>query len=96
MEKKARFIGVCKKNPFDRRAWEHTDLCYEYRGHIYIVTRYNNGYSSTDCTLVAQHKREQANIDRMIDKANEPIPEWKYEGSAQEAFDKFYEEEWRE
>lgn len=92
MEKKAKFIGACKKNPFDRHAWEHTDLVYEYRGYQYIVTKHNNGYSSTDGTLVAQHKREQAEIDRRIEEASKPIPEWKYEGSAQEALDKLFEE----
>lgn len=87
---KATFIGACKKNPFDRHAWEHTELCYEYRGHQYIVARDNNGYMGE--SLPAQHRREQARIDDLIAHENDPIPEWKYEGSAQEAFDKFFEE----
>lgn len=86
---KAKFLGACKSNPFDRHAWEHTDLLYEYRGHQYIVTRHNNGYSSD--TLAMQHKQEQARIDDLIEHENDPIPEWKYEGSAQEGFDLFWE-----
>lgn len=90
MEKKAKFIGVCKKNPFDRHAWEHTDLVYEYRGYQYIVTKHNNGYAFD--SLAKQHKEEQRKIDERIENLNKPIPEWKYEGSAQEAFDKWFEE----
>ena len=90
MENKATFIGACKKNPFDLHAWEHTELCYEYRGHQYIVTRDNNGYMGE--SLPAQHRREQARIDELIAHENDPVPEWKYEGSAQEALDKLFEE----
>jgi len=89
MEKKARYIGACKKNPFDRHAWEHTDLVYEYRGHRYIVTKHNNGYAFDG--LAEQHKKEQQRIDDLIAHENDPIPEWRYEGSAQEAFDKWLE-----
>ena len=35
--------------------------------------------------------REQAKIDEMIEDAGKPVEPWKYEGSALEAFDKFYE-----
>ena len=88
---KAKFIRALRnKNPFDRHAWEYTDLLYEYRGHKYIVTKYNNGYSSTDSTLPAQHRQEQARIDELIAHENDPIQEWKYEGSAQEGFDIFW------
>lgn len=89
-EKKAAFIGACRKNPFDRNAWEHTDLMYEYRGHRYIVTKHNNGYAFD--SLAAQHKREQQRIDELIAHENDPIPEWRYEGSAQQAFDKWLDE----
>ena len=92
MERKAKFIGACKKNPYDRHAWEHTDLCYEYRGHTYIITKHNNGYSGTDSSLRYQHQEEQKRIDEMIAHENDPVPEWKYEGSAQEALDKLFEE----
>lgn len=88
--KKATFIGACKKSPFDRHAWQHTELCYEYRGHQYIVTRDNNGYMGE--SIPAQHLREQARIDELIARKDNPVPEWKYEGSAQEALDKFFEE----
>ena len=89
MNKKAKFIGACKKNPYDRHAWEHTDLMYEYRGQTYIVTKHNNGYSSD--TLAEQHRKEQERIDYMIAHKDDPIPEWKYEVSAKEGFDLFWE-----
>lgn len=88
---KAKFIGACKKNPYDRHAWEHTDLVYEYKGQTYIVTKHNNGYSGTDASLKYQHDKAQAEIDERLSKKQEQEP-WQYEGSAQEAFDKFFEE----
>ena len=90
MQHKAKFIGAAKKSPFDRHAWEHTDLVYEYRGHQYVVTKDNNGYAGE--SLAAQHRKEQARIDELIAHENDPIPEWKYEGSAQEALDMFLAE----
>lgn len=87
---KAIFIkAIYNNNPFDRHAWEHTDLLYEYKGYKYIVTKHNNGYSGD--TLWEQHKKEQARIDALIEHKNDPIIEWKYEGSAQEGFDIFWE-----
>ena len=69
--------------------WQHTELFYEYRGHQYIVTKHNNGYMGD--SLRKQHEEAQAKIDDKIAHENDPIPEWKYEGSAQEALDKFLE-----
>ena len=69
--------------------WQHTVLVYEYRGHRYSVEKHNNGYAFD--SLWKQHKEEQAHIDEMIAHENDPIPEWKYEGSGQEGFDIFYE-----
>ena len=90
MEKKAKFIkALYSKNPLDKHSWEHTDLLYEYRGHQYIVTKHNNGYAFD--SLYKQHQEEQAKIDSMIEHVNDPIPEWKYEGSAQEGFDLFWD-----
>ena len=89
MEKKEKFLGVCKKNPLDRHAWEHDDMMYEYRGHTYIVTRHNNGYAFD--SLASQHRKAQAEIDERIAHENDPVPEWHYEGSAQEGFDLFWE-----
>lgn len=87
---KAKFITAVKsRNPLDRHSWEHTDLIYEYRGHQYIVTAHNNGYSGD--TLNEQHRREQAAIDQRINEA-ENNKEWQYEGSALQAFDESYEE----
>lgn len=87
---KAKFIKALKNtNPFDKHAWEHTDLLYEYKGHQYIVTKDNNGYMGEP--LWMQHKHEQERIDKLIEDQNKPIPECKYEGSAQEGFDIFWE-----
>ena len=89
--KKARFIKAFKNtNPFDRHSWEHTDLLYEYRGYEYIITKHNNGYAFD--SLSQQHKEAQREIDERIEKNSKPIPEWKYEGSADEAFDISWEE----
>ena len=84
---KATFKAVIKREPWDRHAWEHTDLLYEYRGHEYIVTKHNNGYAGK--SLTQQHREEQARIDELIEHENDPIPEWKYKGSADEAIDMF-------
>ena len=90
-QNKARFVTAIKNhNPFDKHAWEHTELVYEYRGHQYIVVWHNNGLSGTDETPSAQHRREQKHIDELID-APKTIASWKYEGSAQEGFDIFWE-----
>lgn len=89
MIKKAKFISVIKNNnKFDKHAWEHTDLLYEYRGYEYIVTKHNNGYEFDP--LWKQHQEAQIEIDEKIEHMNDPIPEWKYEGSAQEGFDLFW------
>ena len=84
MEKKATFKGVIKGDNRFGKAWEHTDLLYEYRGHEYIITKDNNGYMGTP--LRKQHHEEQARIDKMIEDEGKPIPEWNPE--AQEAFEK--------
>lgn len=80
---KAKYVGCTHDG------WEHTELHYEYRGHHYIVTKHNNGY--LDKSLRQQHQEEQAKIDQMLEHENDPIPELKYEGSAQEGFDLFWE-----
>ena len=62
-------------------------LFYEYRGHEYMVTDEHNGYSEP---MWVKHKNEQERIDREIEESKKPIAEWKYEGSAQEGFDLFW------
>lgn len=84
----ATFIRSIKKNPFDKHAWEHTDLLYEYRGHQYIVTKHNNGYFGDP--LWKQHQDAQKTIDEIIEHENDPIQEYTYAGSAQEGFDLFW------
>ena len=80
---KAKYIGCTHDG------WQHTELHYEYRGHQYIITKHNNGYM--DKSLRQKHLEEQAKIDDMIAHENDPIAEWKYEGSSQEGFDIFWQ-----
>ncbi len=85
---KARYIGSTRdRNP--REAWKHTELWYEYRGHTYCVEKDNNGYMGAP--LRVQHEEEQRKIDELIAHENDPRPVQKYEGSAQEGFDMFWE-----
>lgn len=85
---KAKFIGATRdRNP--RESWKHTELWYEYRGHQYCVVKDNNGYMGMP--IYMQHDEEQRKIDELIEHENDPIPEYKYEGSAQEGFDLFWE-----
>ena len=86
---RAKFKGIVKQDAWNRKAWEHTELVYEYRGHTYIITKHNNGYMGT--SLKEQHNEEQKKIDYIIEHENDPIPDYKYEGSAQEGFDIFWE-----
>lgn len=83
MSMKAKYIGCVHDG------WEHTELHYEYRGFTYIITKHNNGYLGK--SLREQHKEAQKEIDEKIEHMDDPIPEWKYEGSAQEGFDLFFE-----
>lgn len=80
---KAKYIGC------SHEGWQHTCLFYEYKGHEYMVVKHNNGYM--DKTLRQQHEEAQKEIDELIEHENDPIPEWKYEGSAEEGFDLFWE-----
>ena len=87
---KAQYIGRSKS-----RYTDEIFMFYEYRGHEYMVCDTHNGYMDSD-PLWLQHKREQERIDREIEEATNPKPEWTYEGSAQEGFDfawKYWEEE---
>lgn len=88
-ERKAKFICAIKGDNRFGKAWEHTDLEYEYRGYTYIVTKDNNGCMGTP--LWKQHQEEQERIDRMIENKEKPIEEQRYEGSGQEGFDLFWE-----
>ena len=86
---KAKYITVIyDTNPFNKHAWEHTTLVYEYRGHTYYIDKANNGYLQEP--IWKQHQDCQKAIDEMIAKENEPVKEWQYEGSAQEGFDNFW------
>jgi len=80
---KAKYIGAIKDG------WEHTILEYEYKGKRYFITKHNNGYM--DKSLRQQHKEAQAEIDERIEHENDPIPEYRYEGSAEEGFDLFWD-----
>lgn len=83
----AKYLGAFHGSNAFGHAWEHTDLEYEYRGHRYFVTKSNNGYMDS---LKAQHEEEQRKIDELIENEGKPVPEWTYEGSAQEGFDLFW------
>lgn len=80
---RAKYIGCV------RDGWEHTDLEYEYRGKTYFVTKHNNGYCGK--TLRQQHEEAQKDIDERIEEESKGHEEWKYEGSAFEAFDMFWD-----
>ena len=80
---KAKYIGKC----LDRNGYS-TYLFYEYRGHKYMITDHNNGYSET---LATQHKYEQARIDRLIEAENTPQKESRYEDTAEYGFNLFWE-----
>ena len=69
--------------------WKYTELRYEYRGYDYLVTKYNNGYMAE--SLRQQHEEAQRKIDEKIAHQNDAIPEWTYEGSAEEGFDVFFD-----
>lgn len=88
-EGRATFIKALKNTDQFGKRWEHTDLLYEYRGYQYIVTKHNNGYAFDP--LWKQHRKAQSDIDYKIEHADDPVPEWKYEGSAQEGFDMAWE-----
>ena len=67
---KAKFIkAIHDTNPFNKHAWEHTDLVYEYRGYEYIVTAHHNGYAFA--SLYEQHKEAQKEIDEMVEESYE-------------------------
>lgn len=87
MDRKAKFISAYRDDRYGK-GWQHTELEYEYRGYRYIVTKDNNGYMGDP--LWVQHQREQDRIDHMIEHEDDPVQEWKYEGSAQEGFDLFW------
>ena len=85
--KKAVFKGAFRDKGKD--GWKHTDLLYEYRGFEYFVTKHNNG--CMDKSLRQQHLEAQQKIDEKISHLNDPIPEYRYEGSEQEGFDQFWD-----
>jgi hypothetical protein len=68
---------------------------WEYRGHEYEVevpTGWNcsTDYIYGDMRQSEQHRREQEAIDAMLDNPKEEPKKWKYEGSAQEGLDLFF------
>ena len=83
MANKATFKGKVR----DRNGYA-VHLFYEYRGHEYTVTDEHNGYSEP---MWVKHHNEQERIDQMIENEARGHDEWKYEGSAQEGFDIFWE-----
>ena len=62
-----------------------TYLIYNYRGREYMITAYNNGYSES---LSSQHRYEQQQIDRELEKQNQPEA---YTGEVEKALDMLYD-----
>lgn len=60
--------AIYKGKVKDRNGYA-THLFYEYRGHEYMITDENNGYSEP---LWVKHKSEQARIDQIIDSQFNP------------------------
>lgn len=82
--RKAKFKYKYYGKGFDR---DFVYLVYEYRGYKYTV--YENRAKGNE-PLAWQHKREQAEIDRLIDLKNKPEKPYKYEDSAQYGWDCFW------
>ncbi len=61
---KAKFIGSVR----DKNGYA-VHLFYQYRGHKYMITAENNGYSET---LREKHKQEQKRIDDAIAEQEKP------------------------
>lgn len=78
--------AIYKGKVKDRNGYA-THLFYEYRGHEYMITDENNGYSEP---LWVKHKNEQDRIDEIIELENKPKKEYRYEDSAEYGFDLFW------
>lgn len=88
MEAKARYVGKFYDKHPGYNGIKGVNLIYEYRGYEYVISDPRNG-----CMFSAaqEHAYEQARIDRIIaDKQKQAGPR-SYEGSAQQAFDEFYD-----
>ena len=87
MAERARYIGKAYAK-YPVHGFRAVHLFYEYRGHEYMITDPRNG-----CMFNAaqEHRYQQELIDREIAEAETAPAEWQYEGSAQQAFDEFYE-----
>ena len=63
-------------------------LFYEYRGHEYMITDENNGYSEP---IWVKHKNEQERIDKIIELENAPKKPYNAEKDAERGFELFWE-----
>lgn len=81
---KAKYIGKYYGKGFDR---DNIYLDYEYRGMTYTIVE---NRAKGNEPLAWQHRAEQDRIDRILDTPT-ASNEYKYEGSAQEGFDIFWE-----
>ena len=82
--KKAKFIRKYYGKGYDR-CFLYMD--YEYRGHEYTV--YENLAKGNE-PLSWQHRSEQARIDRLIELENKPKKPYRYEDTAEYAFNEFW------
>lgn len=62
-------------------------LVYTYRGHEYTVEESSRAAGSND--LAWQHRFEQDRIDEIIEWENRPKKPYRYEDTADYAFDQF-------
>ena len=77
---KATYLGKSKDKYSDA-----VHLFYRYRGQQYMITDPHNGYSES---LAAQHKSEQARIDRELNDPQEIKP---YTGEVDKALNALFE-----
>lgn len=83
---KATYKGKFYGRGYDKGA---TYLLYEYRGHEYVVEDRHWMPAACDMTLAEQHRREQAHIDKLIEERDKPQKPFRYEDTAEAAFDEF-------
>ena len=81
---KAKLIGKI----YDRYG-KFVDLEYEYRGKTYFIRNHFSG-NAMDEQLWIQHNEAQKAIDNELDSPIDRNHTWRYEGSADEGFDLFW------
>ena len=83
--KKAKYIGRWIDTAYGQFV---IHLEYEYRGHQYEVTENRN---KGNIPLSWQHENEQGRIDTLIEAENKPKKPYRYEDTAEYAFELFWQ-----